>query len=78
VATRPKSNPPSGLPLFVGESRRVGEQPASLDAALEDAYEKARKERKKKDGQWDCFRVVEIQLCGWNPISDYKVHVTPL
>jgi hypothetical protein len=75
VATRPESDPPSGLPLFVGESHGDESTPPSLDEALRDAYKRA---RTKKDGDWECFRVVEIQLCGWNPISDYKVHVTPL
>jgi hypothetical protein len=57
------------FPLILGRSSPGRGE--TLEQALEDAYEKG-----KDRGR--CFRVVEIQFCGTNPISDFKVWVTPI
>ena len=55
--------------VYVGRSRK-GDPDFSLDAALNDAYEKA-----KNDGKSGPFRVVETWVDGNNPLSEYRVAV---
>lgn len=64
------SSPEVEFVLFAGTSSGEGK---TLEGAIEEAYKKG----KHKAGK-ECFRVVEIHVCGDNPISDYKVWVTPL
>lgn len=55
--------------IYVGRSRKDDDN-FSLEAALEDAYEKA-----KADGKSPPFRVIETWIDGTNPLSEYKAAV---
>jgi len=55
--------------IYVGSSH-VDDENFSLEAALEDAYEKA-----KADGKTPPFRVIETWIDGTNPLSEYRVAV---
>jgi hypothetical protein len=55
--------------VYVGQSRR-GDDEFSLEAALDEAYQKA-----KNDNKTGPFRVLEIWIDGNNPLSEYKVAV---
>jgi hypothetical protein len=63
-------------PNFV-ESLATGVADAGAGQTLEDALHDAYNKGNAHTGR-NCFRVVEIQVCGTNPVTDYKVIVAPL
>ncbi len=62
-----------GYEVFVGVARTddATAKPATLEDAFADAYEKG----KSKTGKTR-YRLVDIEISGTNPISEYKVVLT--